>query len=44
MSSNLCLELDDKLNADILKVVEDHKTMTEKDDFKWIFWEQQVAI
>ena len=43
MSSNLCLELDDKLNADILKVVEDHKTVTEKDDFKQIFWEQQVA-
>ena len=37
MSSNLCLELDNKLNANILKVAKDHKTITEKDDFKQIF-------
>ena len=43
MSSNSCLELDDNLNADILKVVEDHKSISEKDDFKRIFWEQQVC-
>ena len=44
MSSNSCLELDDNLIADILKVVEDNKSISEKDDFKWFFWEQQVAI
>lgn len=44
MSSNSCLELDNNLNADILKVVEDHKSISEKDDFKLILWEQQVAI
>ena len=43
MKSNVCVELDDQLNTDILKVVEDHKQLTEKDDFKRIFWEQQVA-
>ena len=43
MKSNVCVELDDQLNTDILKVVKDHKQLTEKDDFKQIFWEQQVA-
>lgn len=37
------MELDDQLNTDIMKIVEDHKQLTEKDDFKRIFWEQQVA-
>ena len=41
MDSSSCLEVDDKLNDDILKVVEDHKAI-ESDDFKRIFWEQQV--
>lgn len=41
MNSSSCVELDDKFNADILKVIEDHK-MIEKDNFKQIFWEQQV--
>lgn len=43
INSNACVELDDQLNTDIMKIVEDHKQLTEKDDFKRIFWEQQVA-
>ena len=44
MNANSCVELDDKLNSDIMKIVEDHKKLTEKDDFKQIFWEQQVCV
>ena len=42
INSSACVELDDQLNADIMKIVEDHQQLTEKDDFKRIFWEQQV--
>lgn len=43
MESSSCVELDDGLNSDILSVIEDHKAL-EKDDFKRIFWQQQVCI
>lgn len=41
VNSEACSEQDETFNSSIMKVVENHK-MIEKDDFKRIFWEQQV--
>lgn len=43
MESSACVQLDDSLNSDIQRVIDDHQVL-EKDDFKRIFWEQQVCI
>ena len=32
----------DNLRCDIEKVVEGHRVL-EEDEFKWVFWEQQVT-
>ena len=41
VESSACVQLDDSLNSDIQRVIDDHQVL-EKDDFKRIFWEQQV--
>ena len=41
MQSKVCVEIDSSLSSDIQKVIDDHKVL-EGDDFKRIFWEQQV--
>ena len=43
MESSSCVQLDNDFNSDILRVIDDHKSL-ENDDFKWIFWQQQVCI
>ena len=43
MESSSCVQLDDNFNSDILQVIDDHKVV-EKDDFKRIFWQQQVYV
>ena len=32
MNANSCVDLDGKLNTDIMKVAEDHKKLTERDE------------
>lgn len=41
-NSESTISLDEKLSKDIQMVIDNHKEI-EKDDFKRIFWEQQVV-
>jgi len=41
IAANSCVKVDDSLNADISNVIDKYEEI-EKDDFKRIFWEQQV--
>jgi len=43
IAANSCIKVDDSLNADISNVIDKYEEI-EKDNFKRIFWEQQVAI
>ena len=42
MESNSCIKVDDDLTSDIAKVIENTRVL-QGDEFKRIFWEQQVA-
>ena len=42
ISANSCVKVDASLNADISNVIDKYEEI-EKDDFKRIFWEQQVS-
>ena len=42
MESNSCIKVDDDLTSNIAKVIENTRVL-QGDEFKHIFWEQQVA-
>ena len=42
MASNSCIRVDNDLTSDISKVIENTEVLLD-DEFKRIFWEQQVA-
>ena len=43
LENNASICVDKDLSSDIQRVIENHRVM-EKDEFKKIFWEQQVCM